>query len=65
MKTPTKFKTEKNKRYYLHKRLKVETSARLDAHKRAIYVEDESQITQAAAKLRDEYGYSIQMEIPQ
>ena len=62
MQTP-KFKVEKNKRYYLHRKLREKTNIRLDAHKRTMYITNDGDITDVVTKLRDTYGYSVQMEL--
>lgn len=62
MKTPI-FKLEKNKRYYLHTKLRKE-GFRYDALGRTIYTSGENKLSDTVLKLRDKYGYSVQCEIP-
>jgi hypothetical protein len=59
----TKFKKERNKRYYLHNKLRNETTAILNPYKRTIYIKDDGEITSSVDKLRDVYGYSVQYQL--
>lgn len=58
-----KFKTNKNKRYYLHRKIKEVEGVTLKAHQRTMYVTDFEHVNPDMVKLRDIYGYSIQLTL--
>lgn len=61
MKTPL-FKSDKNKRYYLHNKLKNKV-IKFNAHQRTIYVNSDDELDIDVLRLRDKYGYNIQTQL--
>lgn len=56
----------KNRKYYLHRKLKKEaTGAYLKSQKKTVYISGDEDITDTIRELQNEFGYSIQYEIPQ